>query len=71
MSLLSVEFGAEAGERAGGFGSFMGGAGEAFAGTFVVVKAVRECVNGETWLGEAKGDYRLPCCFCHRSMYSF
>ena len=39
MALFGVEFGAEAGEGAGGFGGFVGGAGEAFAGTFFVVEA--------------------------------
>lgn len=39
MPLFGVEFGAQAGEGAGGFGGFVGGAGDAFAGAFVVVEA--------------------------------
>lgn len=47
MSLLSVEFGAQAGEGAGGLGGFVRGAGEPFAGTLIVVKTTRECVSSE------------------------
>lgn len=39
MALFGVEFGAQAGEGSGGFGSFVRGAGDAFAASFVVVEA--------------------------------
>lgn len=38
MALFGVEFGAQAGEGASGFGGFVGGAGDAFAGAFVVIE---------------------------------
>lgn len=41
MALFGVKFGAQAGEGAGGLGGFVRGAGDAFAGAFVVVEAVR------------------------------
>ena len=51
MALFGVEFGAQAGEGAGGFGGFVGGAGDAFAGAFVVVEAGWVIVNWgcSTW----------------------
>lgn len=45
MALFGVEFGAEAGEGACGFGGFVGGAGQPFAGAFFVVEAVRGGVS--------------------------
>ena len=71
VAFFGVEFGAETGEGAGGLGGFVGGAGEAFAGSFVVVEAGGRgglVVEGEEMRGWR---YRFPCCFCHRSMYSF
>ncbi len=46
MALFGVEFGAEAGEGTGGFGGFVGGAGDAFAGAFVVVESSLELLVG-------------------------
>ncbi len=73
MPLFGVKFGAQAGEGAGGFRGFVGGAGDAFTGAFVVVEAggvVSDGVFGGAW-GGCGGGYRLPCCFVQRSMYSF
>ncbi len=46
MALFGVEFGAEAGEGTSGFGGFVGGAGDAFAGAFVVVESSLELSVG-------------------------
>lgn len=46
MAFLGVEFGAETGEGAGGFGGFVGGAGEAFAGAFFMVEADQVLIKG-------------------------
>ena len=72
MPLFGVEFGAQAGEGAGGFGGFVGGAGDAFAGAFVVVEAGWMLLIGGVRFGELGWEvYRFPCCLVHLSMYSF
>ncbi len=56
MPLFGVEFGAQAGEGAGGFGGFVGGAGDTFAGAFVVIEAVRRGLSVDR-LGTGNGEW--------------
>lgn len=59
MPLFGVEFGAQAGEGAGGFGGFVGGASDAFAGAFVVVEAGWVLLIGGVQFGDL-GERGVP-----------
>lgn len=80
MTGFLVEFGAEAAQVLGGGGGGVGGAGEAFAGALFVVESARwegRLGTGEggrggrwkEWLEREENRYRLPYCFCQRSIY--
>jgi hypothetical protein len=71
MAFLLVQFGPEAAQILRILRLFVGFTGFALADTFIVVQPVvfKPSANNFRLIASKFWPYRLPCCFCQRSIY--